>query len=164
MKNIYISSVFLLAVLLVGCGERADVRPESMDGQLILNIGNQYYQSKARFVSSGSTVQMVFTDSTEVAMNIYLPNQSFDKPETGKIYEFDPNDPGSNVALFYYLTESGNADPDQQYRISAGEIRLEEVNSTENFISLNFDLVMEKLDDPNTQLSVEGEGQRIPWN
>lgn len=164
MKSLYICSILLLALTLLGCGEQADIRPEAMDGKLILNIGNQYYHGRARFITTSSTIQMVFTDSTEAAMNMYLPNQSFNKPETNKVYEFDPNNSGSNIAIFYYLTESGNADPDQQYRISSGEIQLGEVNRAENFIDLNFNLVMENFDNPDNQISLEGEGQKIPWD
>jgi len=164
MKNVSFSYVFLLALVLLGCGEKPDVRPDAVDGQLILNIGNRYYQGVARFVTTSGTAQMVFTDSTEVALNMYLPNRVGDQPETGKVYEFDANNPGSNVVILNYLTESGNSDPARQYRISSGEIRLDSVSQANGFIDLQFLLVMEKSDNPDTQISIEGEGQRIPWN
>lgn len=164
MKNLRFSLFFLLAFILLGCGEKPDVRPEAKDGNLILQAGSQYYQGQARFTTISAVVQMVFSDSSEVTMNISLPNQTGDQPETGKVYEFDPNSSGSNVAILSYLTESGSADPDRRYRISSGEIRLDEVNQSAKFIDLSFNLVMEKSDDPDSQLSIEGEGQNIPWN
>lgn len=164
MKNLPFLFVLSLVLVLAGCGEKPDVRPEAKDGQLILNIGNQYYFGQAEFVTNGSALQMVFIDTTEVTLTMSLPNQNGNQLDTGNLYEYDPNSSGSNDAILSYLTESGNTDPDRRYRISSGQIRLDEVDQQNKLIDLSFELVMEKSDDASTQLSIEGEGLNIPWN